>query len=107
METRRDVFQALADPSRRDMLALLARKPQNVNTLASHFDMSRQAVSLHLKILEECGVVSLQKQGRERVCELNKAKLDEVHLWLDEIRRQWEQRFNALDHLLEQLQQAE
>ena len=103
METRRDVFQALADPTRRNILGMLAKEPRNVNSLAEPFDMSRQAVSLHVKILEECGLISIRQQGRERFCELEARPLAEVAEWLLPFRQLWEDRFKQLDEVLKQL----
>lgn len=100
MDMRRDVFQGIADPTRRDILALLARRPQNVNALAEQFSMTRQAVSLHVKILRECGLIAINQQGRERICQLQGQKLAEVDRWLGPFRKAWEDRFNRLDSLL-------
>lgn len=103
METRRDVFQALADPTRRGILGMLASEPRNLNSLAKPFDMSRQAVSLHVKVLRECGLISIRRQGRERYCELEAAPLAEVAEWLLPFRQLWEGRFKQLDEVLKQL----
>ena len=103
METRRDVFQALADSTRRDILAMLMHKPQNLNSLAENFDMTRQAVSLHVKILTECGVIKIQQEGRERFCEIQPQKLAEAADWLEPFRQMWEERFNRLDDILNNL----
>ena len=103
MDTRRDVYQAIADPTRRDILSLLTKESLNLGTLAEQFDMSRQAVSLHVKILKECGMISIIREGRERYCELEPAKLAEVDDWLKPFRQLWEQRLNRLDQVLEQL----
>ena len=100
MESRRDVFQGIADPTRREILALLTREPQNVNAIADQFSMTRQAVSLHVKILNECGLISINQQGRERICQLQSQKLAEVDRWLAPFRKMWEGRFNRLDKLL-------
>lgn len=97
---RRDVFNALADPTRRSILLTLTNGTQNVNALAERFDMTRQAVSLHVKYLFECEVIRIQQQGRERYCELQPGKLAEVHDWLAPFRNMWEDRFNRLDNLL-------
>lgn len=104
---RRDVFQAIADPHRRDILALLARQPLPLNGIAEHFPISRPAVSKHVKILVECGLLEIRKRGRERVCEVQPEKLDEVADWLDQYRQLWTQRFDRLDQLLEELQEKE
>lgn len=100
MDARRDVFQAIADPNRRQILNLLSRQPLNVNSIAKKFEMSRQAVSLHVKILKECGMISIQKEGRERLCELQPQNLAEVADWLKPFRKLWEERFTQLDTLL-------
>lgn len=100
MEIRRDVFQGIADATRRDILALLKRQPQNVNSLADQFSMTRQAVSLHVKILHECGLIAISQQGRERICQLQAQKLAEVDRWLEPFRQSWEERFTRLDALL-------
>jgi DNA-binding transcriptional ArsR family regulator len=100
MEIRRDVFQGIADPTRRDILSMLTQQPQNVNALAERFSMTRQAVSLHVKILHECGLISINQQGRERICQLQAQKLSEVDRWLAPFRKTWEERFSRLDTLL-------
>ncbi len=100
---RRDVFQAIADPTRRDILLSLTQEPQNVKSIAHQFDMTRQAVSLHIKYLHECGVISIVKQGRHRYCSLELNKLTEVADWLDPFRVLWESRFRKLDNLLVEL----
>lgn len=104
MELRRDIFQAIADPTRRDILALIGTEPRNLNAIAEKFDMSRQAISLHVKILHECGVVSITRKGRERHCSLQLEKLKEVSDWLEPFRKMWESRFENLDNLLDELQ---
>lgn len=98
---RRDVFNAISDPTRRSILMTLAKDKQNVNSLAEKFDISRQAVSLHVKYLHECGVISINKEGRERICELEVKKLAEIEDWLKPFRKLWEDRFNQLDSLLD------
>ena len=104
MEIRRDVFQAIADPTRRNILGMLVKESHNVNALAEQFDMTRQAVSLHVKILSECGVISIRKEGRERYCTLEPQKLAEVNDWLEPFKKMWESRFDKLDMLLFDLQ---
>ena len=83
METRRDVFQAIADPTRRQIIEMVARRSLNVNEIAENFDVSRQAVSLHVKILMECGLVVIKKQGRERYCEAKLEQLNDVAEWVE------------------------
>ena len=107
MKIRRDVFQAIADPTRREILNLLLHGSQNVNGLAEKFAISRQAVSLHVKVLKECEVVSIRKAGRERFCELKATKLAEVADWLQPFRQLWEARFNELDKLLEEVKKQQ
>ena len=101
---RRDVFQAIADPTRRDIINLIAHKSLNLNTIAEQFDMSRPAISQHIKILTECGIIMINQQGRERYCEIQPKKLLEVADWLDPLRRMWESRFDKLDNLLLDMQ---
>jgi DNA-binding transcriptional ArsR family regulator len=103
---RRDVFQAIADPTRRDIINLLARKSMTPNGVTDSFDLSRQAISKHIKILTECGLITIEQQGRERYCYIQPQKLDEVNDWLDDFRKIWERRFNRLDKVLEKMQQA-
>lgn len=105
MEARRDVFQAIADPTRRQIIDMLVDKPLNVNALADNFSMSRQAVSLHVKILEECELIVIRKQGRERICEAKFEKLSEVATWVEQYSKYWEERFDALEKYLEKIQQ--
>lgn len=100
MEARRDVFQAIADPTRREIINLVASTPRNLNAIAENFDMSRQAISLHIKILTECGLVEIRQQGRERYCEARLAKLNEVSLWVEQYRQFWEMKLDALGHFL-------
>lgn len=100
---RRDVFQAIADPTRRDILTIIANKSMNLNAIAENFEVSRPAISQHIKILNECGLVVIKKQGRERYCEPRLEKLNEVADWIEPFRKMWESRFEKLDHLLEEL----
>ena len=97
---RRDIFQAIADPTRRAILALLALQAMTPNTLAEHFNSSRQAVSKHIKILTECGVVKQEQTGREIYYHFNAKKMKEIDLWLEQFKKQWEDRFDQLDNLL-------
>lgn len=98
---RRDVFQAIADPNRRAILSLLAKQRMTLNGVAENFRISRPAVSRHIKILKECGLVIVIPQGRERYCEARFDRLGEVADWVEQYRQIWEQRFNRLDDLLE------
>jgi DNA-binding transcriptional ArsR family regulator len=97
---RRDVFQAIADPTRRAIIALIATQAMTPNALAEHFDTSRQAVSKHLKILTECELVKQEFQGREIFYELQLEKMKDIDKWLEQFRKIWETRFNQLDTLL-------
>ena len=97
---RRDVFQAIADPTRRAILTLLALQTMTPNALAEHFNSSRQAVSKHIKILTECGVVKQEQTGREIYYHFNAKKMKEIDLWLEQFKKQWEDRFDQLDNLL-------
>jgi DNA-binding transcriptional ArsR family regulator len=102
MKIRRDVFQAIADPTRRAIIGMIAQQPINVNTIAEQFDVSRQAISLHLKILSECGLLTIKQLGRERLCEAKLEKLDEVHEWVEQYHKLWTGRLNALKNFVEQ-----
>lgn len=100
---RRDVFQAIADPTRRAIITLITLQAMTPNALAEHFDTSRQAVSKHLKILSECELVEQTHQGREIYYQLNVNKMKEVDKWLEQFRKIWEKRFNQLDNVLANL----
>ena len=100
---RRDVFQAIADPTRRAILGKLASQAMTPNALAEHFDSSRQAISKHIKILTECRLVEHQQAGREIYYYFNSKKLKEVDKWLQPFRSLWEQRFDQLDVVLNNL----
>ena len=97
---RRDVFQAIADPTRRAILTLLAFQAMTPNALAAHFDSTRQAVSKHIRILTECDLVKQEQSGREIYYHFNPKKMKEVDQWLEPFRQQWENRFQQLDKLL-------
>jgi DNA-binding transcriptional ArsR family regulator len=100
---RRDIFQAIADPTRRAIIALIAVQAMTPNALAEHFDTSRQAVSKHLQILTECELVTPAQQGREIFYTLQIDKMKEIDQWLEQFRRIWETRLNQLDDLLNNL----
>lgn len=104
MEARRDVFQAIADPTRRDIIGMLAAESLNVNAIAEKFDMTRQAISLHIKILEGCGLITINQRGRERFCEARLEQLDEVSSWVEQSRKQWNTRFDKLGNYLKEIQ---
>lgn len=100
---RRDIFQAIADPTRRTILTLIAMQAMTPNALAEHFDSSRQAISKHIKILAECQLLESRQNGREIYYHFNSKKLKEVDKWLDPFRKMWENRFNNLDKVLKQV----
>jgi DNA-binding transcriptional ArsR family regulator len=104
METRRDVFQAIADPNRRAIIQLLANKKLTLNGVAENFDISRPAISKHMKILTECGLVQISQLGRERYCEARLEKLNEVSDWVDRYRTLWMTRLDSLEKYLKELQ---
>ena len=100
---RRDVFQAIADPTRRAILTLLIVQAMTPNALAEHFDSTRQAVSKHIKILTECEVVSQKQTGREIYYHVVPEKMKEIDIWMEQFRKMWEDRFDQLDNLLKEL----
>ena len=100
---RRDVFQAIADPTRRAIVVLIAMQAMTPNAIAEHFDTSRQAVSKHLRILTECQLVKQEQSGREIYYQLNAHKMKEIDKWLEQFRKIWENRFNQLDNVLSNL----
>jgi DNA-binding transcriptional ArsR family regulator len=97
---RRDIFQAIADPTRRAIITLIAIHAMTPNAIAEHFDSSRQAVSKHLRILVECELVKQEQQGREIYYQLEIEKMKEIDKWLNQFRKIWETRFNQLDKVL-------
>lgn len=107
MDIRRDVFQAIADPTRRAILTLIALQAMTPNAIAEHFDTSRQAVSKHIKILTECELVKQKQTGREIHYQLNARKMKEIDHWLEPFRALWETRFNQLDKVLVNLKSKE
>ena len=103
MKARRDVYQAIADPTRRAIINMIASQPHNVNSIAEKFDVSRQAISLQLKILTDCGLVTIKQRGRDRFCEAQLDKLSEVSAFVDQYRQHWENKLDALETYLEKL----
>jgi DNA-binding transcriptional ArsR family regulator len=93
---RRDPFQAIADPTRRAIIQLIAPGPLNLNAVAGQFPISRPAISKHIKILTECGLILIRQKGRERFCEVNLAPLHEVSDWLEQYSRFWNRKLDAL-----------
>lgn len=100
---RRDPFQAIADPTRRAILSLIALQAMTPNAIAEHFDSSRQAISKHIQILAECKLVNQKQTGREIYYHFNPQKMKEVDTWVAQFRAQWEQRFTQLNEVLQQL----
>lgn len=103
MKTRRDIFQAIADPTRRAIIMLLTVRAMTPNAIAEHFNSSRQAVSKHLQILSECEVVEQKQQGREIYYHLNVKKMNEVEKWIEQFKKLMSKRFNQLENVLEEL----
>ncbi|MEO5500360.1 MAG: metalloregulator ArsR/SmtB family transcription factor [Ginsengibacter sp.] len=97
---RRDIFQAIADPTRRAIITLIALQAMTPNALAENFDMTRQAVSKHIRILTECQLVKQEQSGREIYYILDTNKMKEIDKWLEQFRKIWESRFNQLDKVL-------
>jgi DNA-binding transcriptional ArsR family regulator len=101
---RRDVFQAIADPTRREIIGMIATRPLNINSVSENFPVSRAAVYKHIKILTQCGLIVIKQQGRERFCEAKLERLNEVSTWVEQYRKVWTARLNTLDKYLQQLQ---
>jgi DNA-binding transcriptional ArsR family regulator len=103
MRARRDVYQAIADPTRRAIIHLIASEPMDIKSLTARFDMSQQAVSLHVKVLSDCGLVRMEQRGRNRFCRPQLDKLEEVSEWVVQYRQFWESRLNNLEVYLAKL----
>ena len=103
MKARRDVYQAIADPTRRAIINMIASQPHNVNSIAENFDMSRQAISLHIQILADCGLIAIKQQGRDRYCEAQLDQLNEVAVWIDQFRQHFELKLDALETYIEKI----
>ena len=101
---RRDVFQAIADPTRREIISMIAHQTLNLNSIADKFHVSRPAISKHIKILTECGLITIKQEGRERHCEAKLKKLNEVSDWVEQYRKFWTQKLDALEIYLDELQ---
>jgi len=104
---RRDIFQAVADPTRRAIIALIALQAMTPNAIAENFNTSRQAISKHLRILAECDLVKQEYQGREIYYSLEIEKMKEIDKWLIQFRKIWETRFNQLDKILSTIKKQE
>ena len=103
MKTRRDVYQAIADPTRRAIINMIATQPHNVNTIAANFAVTRQAISLHIQILVDCGLIKVKQHGRDRFCEARLDQLNEVSAWVDQYRQHWESKLDNLEKYVAQL----
>ncbi|HXS37082.1 MAG TPA: metalloregulator ArsR/SmtB family transcription factor [Flavipsychrobacter sp.] len=103
MKTRRDVYQAIADPTRRAIINMVASESHNVNAIAEKFDMSRQAISLHIQVLIDCGLLDVKQQGRERLCKAHLEQLGEVFLWVEQYRQHFEKKLDALEIYMEKI----
>jgi DNA-binding transcriptional ArsR family regulator len=97
---RRDPFQAIADPTRREIINIISHQSLNLNAIADRFDISRPAISKQIRILHECGLITIRQEGRERFCEANLKSLQEVSQWLDKYRVFWTIRLDALENFL-------
>src|SRR5580765_2427428 len=104
---RRDVFQAIADPTRREIINMIAQQSLHLNSVAEKFNVSRPAISKHIKILTECGLIAIKQQGRHRYCEAKLDKLNEVSDWVEQYRKFWTQKLDALETYLDELQAKE
>ena len=100
---RRDVFQAIADPVRREIIELLADESLSVNDVASKFNISRPAISKHLKILNECDIIAIKKQGRERFCKIQPQQLIPAFLWMEQYKVLWEDKLDSFESYLMEL----
>ena len=100
-ELRRDVFQAISDPIRREIILLLSEKNLTLNGVSQNFKISRPAISKHIKILEECGLVKINQRGRERYCNVNPEPLNEVYDWLSYFDKFWDKKLNTLKNFME------
>lgn len=101
---RRDVFQAIADPTRRQIIELIANKAMNLNAIADNFKISRPAISQHIKILNECGIIEIETIGRERYCKVHVQNLIPAFLWLEQYKKQWENRIDSFEQYVNKLQ---
>ena len=101
---RRDVFQAIADPVRRNIIQLLAEEALTVNAVAEKFDVSRPAISKHLRILKECGIVEINQKGRERYCQIQPKNLIPAFLWIEQYKSLWEDKIDSFEQYLNKLQ---
>ena len=104
---RRDVFQAIADPTRREIISMIAHQSLHLNLVADKFHVSRPAISKHIKILTECGLVTIRQEGRHRYCDANLEKLNQVSDWVEQYKKFWTLKLDALELYLDELQSKE
>ena len=104
VQARRDVFQAIADPTRREIIRLVAKKPMNLNAIADNFDISRPAVSQHIKILNECGLIEIENIGRERFCKIQPRQLIPAFLWIEQYQNLWTDKLDSFEKYVSKLQ---
>ena len=104
IEARRDVFQAIADPTRRQIIELVATEAMTLNAIADNFKISRPAISQHIKILSECGIIEIETIGRERYCKVQPKSLIPAFLWLEQYQKQWEARIDSFEKYVNKLQ---
>jgi DNA-binding transcriptional ArsR family regulator len=107
MKLRRDPFQAIADPTRRAILVLLAAQTMSAGAIAENFDVARPTISKHMQVLQECELITSNQQGREIYYEIKVDKMKEIDKWLAQFRAIWENRYNQLDNLLSKIQKKE
>ncbi|HLZ15938.1 MAG TPA: metalloregulator ArsR/SmtB family transcription factor [Cyclobacteriaceae bacterium] len=103
-ESRRDIFQAIADPTRRKIIELLSEQPMNLRTIAEHFEISRPAISQQIKILDECQVIETRREGRETFCSIRPGELKKIADWAERYKGLWEERIDAFENYVNQLQ---
>jgi DNA-binding transcriptional ArsR family regulator len=101
---KRDVFQGIADPTRREILNIISRQPLNMNSVAEQFDVSRTAIYKHIKMLIECGLIEMKQEGRERFCEAKLESLHEVSDWVGQYRKMWTSKLDNLEAYLNEVQ---
>jgi DNA-binding transcriptional ArsR family regulator len=106
MKARRDVYQAIADPTRRAIINMIAGRPHNIKSIAEKFDISQQAISLQVKILTDCGLIAVKQDGRNRICEAQLDKLGDVAVWVEQYRHHWESKLDALETYIEKLKKT-
>ena len=100
---RRDIFQAIADPVRREIIEIIGSQALTVNEVAEHFSISRQAISKQLKILDECGMVHMEQKGRERYYSIQAESLIPASLWIDHMHKHWEDRIDSFERYVNEL----